>query len=104
MSETLDAGAPAGFDTRVHIRDPKTGRLVKIQDYRLTKTKARDGNVVGYYERDGKLYWENGEETTAEAIATACGLQVAQEKTLAETLLDQPKPEPKTLKKSNSAA
>lgn len=92
MSETLSEGAPAGFDTRVHIRDPKTGRLVKIQDYRLTKSKARDGNVVGYYERDGKKYWENGEETTDAAIASALGVPSLPEKTLGEILAEQPKP------------
>jgi hypothetical protein len=58
-----------GFDTRVHIVDPKTGKLAKIQDYRLTVVGGRDrGIAVQVFERAGKFYWGNGEEATREEI------------------------------------
>lgn len=45
------------FDLRVHIRDPKTGFVTKKQPYRLHVNRERGT----YYERDGKLYYPNGE-------------------------------------------
>lgn len=48
-----------GFDTTVHVRDPRSGRLVKENHYAL--------HVVGgmqLYERDGKYFWPNGEEAS----------------------------------------
>lgn len=44
-----------GFDNKVHIRDPKTGRIVRENHYVLHITKS--GN---YYERDGVQYYEDG--------------------------------------------
>ena len=44
------------FDLRTHIRDAKTGRVVKVQPYR--RFTSRDGDI---YERDGVKYYENGE-------------------------------------------
>lgn len=46
-----------GFDTRVHIRDVRTGRLVRKQPYRFHVSKQHGG----YYERGGNLYYPNGE-------------------------------------------
>ena len=47
-----------GFDTRTHISDAVTGRLIKLQPYRLF---VRD--EVRYFERpklSGNLFFENG--------------------------------------------
>jgi hypothetical protein len=45
------------FDLRTHIMDPKTGKMVKVQPYRL-HISAEFGHV---YERDGKKFYPNGE-------------------------------------------
>lgn len=44
------------FDLQVHIRHPKSGRLENTKPYRLhISTEGK------FFERDGKLYYENGE-------------------------------------------
>lgn len=45
------------FDLRTHIRDPKTGEVVKKNLYRL-----HIKNGVKVFERGGKKYHENGVE------------------------------------------
>lgn len=47
------------FDFRTHIKDPKTGRVIKHQPYK--KHVRRDGNPSEWYERDGVRYYESGE-------------------------------------------
>lgn len=44
------------FDLRTHIRDPKNGRIVKAQPYRLHCSGSQR-----VFERDGKKFLENGE-------------------------------------------
>lgn len=48
------------FDLRTHIRDPKTGVVVKKNTYRL-----HIKNGVKIFERGGKKYHENGDEISA---------------------------------------
>ena len=48
-----------GFDDRVHVRDAKTGRVIRVQDY----AKHFNGSQV-MYERpigSGNMFRENGE-------------------------------------------
>lgn len=46
----------AGFDTRTHIIDPKSGRLLREQHYRYVV----DDKVGSYFIRGGKRYSEQG--------------------------------------------
>jgi hypothetical protein len=55
----------AGFDYRVHISDPKTGRLIKFQPYHMV---IKDG--VTKIERpigSGNWFYENGEPVKTNA-------------------------------------
>lgn len=47
-----------GFDMRTEIRDARTHKIVKVQHY--VRHSDRERGVV--YERDGKFYYENGQE------------------------------------------
>lgn len=63
MSETLKTVESPfwdgqGFDLRTQVRDARTGRLVKDQPY--LRHCHRDKGTV--YERDGKFWYETGEE------------------------------------------
>jgi hypothetical protein len=52
-----------GFDLRTHIRDPKTGQVIKKQPYKLYIGKFDGSNVGKFYERpvgSGNLFYENG--------------------------------------------
>lgn len=73
---TINEDGINGFDTRVQIRDPKTGRIVKEQNYSLTKTKSKDGNVVEYFERDGRKFWPSGKETSDKEISDVLGFDL----------------------------
>lgn len=55
MAAETEVVKPAGFDLRVHIKDPKTGKMLKFQPYRLVVTKEGQ-----YYVRDGKRYNADG--------------------------------------------
>jgi hypothetical protein len=72
----LDYNRPEGFDTRVEIRHPKTGRVVKHQPYTLTIAKGKFGHVH-IYERDGKIKFANDLDATPEAIQGLLGPDVA---------------------------
>ncbi len=56
--EDPPADPEGGFDLRVHIRDLKTGKMIKEQPYKLHVDKER-GKA---FERDGKFYTLNGQE------------------------------------------
>lgn len=53
-----------GFDYRSTIRDPKTGKLIKEQHY-----KIHESDKGHFLERDGKFYFADGSETTDPRIA-----------------------------------
>ena len=44
------------FDLKVHIRDAKTGRIEKVQPYKMHVDKEKGT----FFERDNKLYYPNG--------------------------------------------
>lgn len=48
------------FDLKVHHREEKTGRIVRVNPYRLHCSKEF-GQV---YERDGQLFYPNNEPVT----------------------------------------
>jgi hypothetical protein len=54
------------FDLRVHVRDPKSGRVAKSNPYRYHV--GRDGT---FYERDGVWYTPDGVVVEKPAIASA---------------------------------
>lgn len=57
-----------GFDLRTHIRDVKTGQIVKKQPYQLKVERNKPKRFI----RDGIVYGEDGsviEELTGEAYA-----------------------------------
>lgn len=56
--EAAEEGKIEGFDRRATIRDPRTGKTIKQQDY--TSRVSQDGSEV--LTRDGKKYWSNGVE------------------------------------------
>lgn len=56
-----------GFDLRTTIRDPKSGKTVKEQYW--TGHFNKSGEHV--FERDGKFYYENGQEAPNPKAATA---------------------------------
>lgn len=61
-----------GFDTRVEIKDPETGALLKYQPYTMTVTQSARG-MIRIFERDGRKYWENGEEASDADLQEAVG-------------------------------
>lgn len=56
--EAVEEGKIEGFDRRATIRDPKTGKTIKEQNY--TTRISQDGSEV--LTRNGKRYWANGQE------------------------------------------
>lgn len=64
--ETQNTGP---FDRRVHIRNPKTGRIEKVQPYREYMTKDRQSVL----ERDGQFFWENGSPCPPEVVNAVLG-------------------------------
>lgn len=54
---------PEGFDTRVHLIDPKSGRLVREQHYALHIVNGRQ-----VFERSGEYFWPNGERVSKEEL------------------------------------
>ena len=59
MSLLVDEKGRKSFDNRVEIIDPKTGKIVKYQPYRMFCKKGNDPEQ--WYERDGLKYALNGE-------------------------------------------
>ena len=63
MSVIVDETGKKKFDIRTHIRDPKTGTIIKHQPYR--RICSREHGVQ--YERDGVRYFENGNYVNPDA-------------------------------------
>lgn len=59
MSFLVDEKGRKRFDNRVEIVDPKTGKILKYQPYRLFCKKGADPEQ--WYERDGIKYALNGD-------------------------------------------
>lgn len=61
------------FDTRVHFRDKKSGKLEpdKSRPYQKLVRRSGGGGVEEVYIRDGKRYYSNGEEIKAKPKNTA---------------------------------
>lgn len=59
MSQITTESGKKLFDLRVHIFDPKTGRIVRVQPYKKIVQKGMDPEE--YYIRDGIRYLANGE-------------------------------------------
>lgn len=57
--QIIDENGKKRFDTRVEIRDPKTGQISKYQPYRFHVKKG--ANPEQWYERDGIRYAVNGD-------------------------------------------
>lgn len=47
------------FDLTVHVADPKTKKIIKVQPYIRHAEKIDEGGSRVLYERDGKFYHEN---------------------------------------------
>lgn len=47
------------FDLTVHVADPKTKKIVKVQPYIRHAEKIPEGGSRILYERDGRFYHEN---------------------------------------------
>lgn len=71
LVEILKPQGP-GFDHRTEIRHPRTGELLKKQDYAMTVTKSGNGSVR-IYERGNKKSWEDGSNATDKDIVETLG-------------------------------
>lgn len=58
-----------GFDLRVHITDPKTGRVVKYQPYRMLIDREKGTTFI----RDGKRYSPDGTLLGPEEVSSKPG-------------------------------
>lgn len=57
--------ARKGFDVRVTIVDPRTGKVVKHQPYELLIVKNGPGSTSQFFKRDGKWFNPDGSEVVA---------------------------------------
>ena len=67
MSVFIDDVGKKHFDLRTHLRDPKTGQVVKHQPYRMLVDK--ETGVV--FERAGIKYFPNGVRVDGKKIVEA---------------------------------
>jgi hypothetical protein len=63
MSAVVDDNGVRTFDLRTHIRDPKTGKIVNSQPYKMMVSREH-GTL---FERGGVRYYPNGDRVDGKA-------------------------------------